>query len=79
MGTIIITIVLYFGTEERWTNNKTLYERLNVPDDLKQIVNDCRINVFELAWLTEEQEALFKSDFKHVVHYLASGSDREGT
>ena len=66
----VITIVLYFGTEERWTNNKTLYERLNVPDDLKQIVNDCRINVFELAWLTEEQEALFKSDFKHVVHYL---------
>ena len=66
----VITIVLYFGTEERWTNNRTLYERLNVPDDLKSVVNDCRINVFELAWLTEEQEALFKSDFKHVVHYL---------
>ena len=66
----VITIVLYFGTEERWTNNKTLYERLNVPDDLKSVVNDCRVNVFELAWLTEEQEVLFKSDFKHVVHYL---------
>ena len=66
----VITIILYFGTEERWTANRTLYERLNVPDDLKPLVNDCRINVFELAWLTEEQEALFKSDFKHVVHYL---------
>ena len=66
----VFTIVLYFGIEERWTANRTLYERLNVPDDLKPLVNDCHINVFELAWLTEEQEALFKSDFKHVVHYL---------
>ena len=66
----VFTIVLYFGTEERWTANKTLYERLNVPDDLKPLVNDCHINVFELAYLTEDQEALFKSDFKHVVHYL---------
>lgn len=66
----VITIVLYFGTDERWTANKTLYERLNVPDDLKKVVNDCRVNVFELAWLSEEDEQLFKSDFKHVVHYL---------
>ncbi len=41
-----------------------------MPDDLKPLVNDCRVNVFELGWLTEEQEQLFKSDFKHVVHYL---------
>ena len=41
-----------------------------MPDDLKPLVNDCRVNVFELGWLTEEQEALFRSDFKHVVHYL---------
>ena len=66
----VITIVLYFGTEERWTANRTLYERLNVPDDLKPLVNDCRVNVFELGWLSEEEEQLFRSDFKHVVHYL---------
>ena len=66
----VITIVLYFGTEERWTARRTLHEKLNVPDDLKCLVDDVHVNVFELAWLTEEQEALFKSDFKHVVHYL---------
>ena len=66
----VITIVLYLGTDERWAANKTLYERLNVPDDLKKVVNDCRVNVFELAWLSGLEEQLFKSDFKHVVHYL---------
>ena len=66
----VFTIVLYFGVEKRWTEDLTLYETLKVPDDLKQLINDCHVNVFELAWLTEEQEALFKSDFKHVVHYL---------
>ena len=66
----VITIILYFGTNERWPKKRTLYERLNVPDDLKSLVNNCHVNVFEIAWLSDDEEKLFKSDFKHVVHYL---------
>ena len=66
----VITIILYFGTNERWAKKRTLYERLKVPDDLKPLVNDCHVNVFEIAWLSDDEEKFFKSDFKHVVHYL---------
>ena len=66
----VFTIVLYFGTRRRWPKRRSLFERLGVPEELRGIMNDCRVNVFELAWLTEEQEALFKSDFRHVVRYL---------
>ena len=66
----VITIILYFGTNERWPKKRTLYEKLKVPDDLKPLVNDCHVNVFEVAWLSYDEEELFKSDFKHVVHYL---------
>ncbi len=62
----VITIVLYFGTEERWTARRTLHEKLNVPDDLKCLVDDVHVNVFELAWLTEEQEALFIAIIKNM-------------
>lgn len=66
----VITIVLYFGTNERWPKKRTIYDKLKVPDDLKPLVNDCHVNVFEIAWLSDDEEELFKSDFKHVVHYL---------
>ena len=66
----VMTIVLYFGTEEHWPKKRTLYEKLKVPTDLKSFVNDCHVNVFEIAWLSDDEEKLFKSDFKHVVHYL---------
>ena len=33
-------------------------------------MNDYKPNLFELAWLTDEQIAMFKSDFHEVVEYL---------
>lgn len=66
----VVTIILYFGTDECWSKKRTLYEELKVLDDLKPLVNDCHVNVFEIAWLSDDEEKLFKSDFKHIVHYL---------
>ena len=66
----VLTIVLYFGTKRRWRKNKTLFERLNVPEELRPLLNDCRLNVIELAWLTEEEAALCTSDIKIVIDYL---------
>lgn len=60
-----MTLVLYFGTE-KW-NKHSLYECLNIPDDLKPFVNDYKINIFEIANLTKEQVNMFKSDFKIVA------------
>jgi len=66
----VVTVVLYFGTERRWTGPKTLFEAVNVPPELRPYVNDCRINVFEVAWLPDEQIAKFTSDFRIVADYF---------
>ena len=47
----VITLVLYFGCERRWTEAKTLYEAVNVPDVFRPYVTNTKINVFEVAWL----------------------------
>ena len=66
----VITIVLYFGYEQRWTAAKSLYEAVSVPDELKPFVTDTKINVFEVAWLKDQQVAKFKSDFRIVADYF---------
>ena len=66
----VITIVLYFGYEQRWTAAKSLYEAVSVPEELKPFVTDTKLNVFEVAWLTDDQVAKFKSDFRIVADYF---------
>mgnify|MGYP002625780845 CR=1 FL=1 len=41
-----------------------------MPEWIRPYVNDCHINVLELAWLNEEQEKFFKNDMRVVVNYL---------
>ena len=65
----VVTIVLYFGINERW-KNRHLLERLDVPDILEPYVSDYRINVFEIAWLEEDQIKMFKSDFRYVADFF---------
>ncbi len=61
--------MLYFGYKHHWNKAKTLYERVNVPKELAPFVNDYHINLFEIAYLTDEQVKMFKSDFKFVADY----------
>ncbi|MGN9019092.1 Rpn family recombination-promoting nuclease/putative transposase [Lachnospiraceae bacterium HCP1S3_C3] len=65
----VVTLVLYFG-ERKWSRNKTLYETLNIPDNVKPFVNDYKINVFEIAYMTPEEVEKFTSDFKIVADYF---------
>ena len=67
----VITLMLYFGTETKWSENTTLLERLDIPDEkLKPFISDYKINVINLAWLSDAQLDLFKSDFHDVLEYL---------
>ena len=67
----VLTFVLYFGTERRWTRNRTLSERLGLVDPaLCHFLNDCRLHVLEIAWLTDEEASVFASDFRVVVDFL---------
>lgn len=67
----VVTLVLYFGTEQRWNYPKNLKEILNIPEGLEEYVNDFKINVFEIAWLTDEEINRFKSDFRIVANFFA--------
>ena len=67
----VVTLVLYFGTDEKWSTNKTLYDCFEkVPEKLLPFVSNYKINVFNIAWLSEEQISLFRSDFKFIAQFL---------
>lgn len=65
----VVTIVLHFG-KERWEYPKNLKEVIRVPEVLNQYVNDYKIHVFEISWLTDEQVEKFQSDFRIVAEYF---------
>ncbi|MCR5724460.1 MAG: Rpn family recombination-promoting nuclease/putative transposase [Treponema sp.] len=66
----IITLVLYFGTKHKWKKHRSLKETLSYDERLSRFISDYKINVFELAWLTDEEINRFKGDFKIVLEYL---------
>ena len=65
----VITLVLYFG-RKRW-KNRSLCQAMEVPEILKPYVSDYKINVFEIAHLTDEEIGRFRSDFQVVADYVA--------
>ena len=66
----VVTLVLYFGTEEKWSTHKNLLSCFKVPEELKPFVNDYKISVFNIAWLSDKTIDMFKSDFKIVAKYF---------
>lgn len=65
----VITLVLYFG-KKRWNKNTMLSENMDIPEELRPYVNDYKMNLVEVAWQTDEQLAMYKSDFKIVADYF---------
>ena len=76
----VITLVLYFGYEEHWNKARTLHESLGdvLKPGLERFVQDYGINLFEIAYLTDEQVNGFHSDFKYVADYFVQ-MQRTGT
>ena len=65
----VATIILYFG-EEHWNENLSLKERIKVNEKWNPYVNDYKIHVFEIAYLSDEQIQMFKSDFGIVADFF---------
>ena len=69
----VISLVLYFGNDH-WTKNRSLREAISFPEGLEEALepffNDYRINLFEIAYLSDEQLSMFKSDFRIVAEYF---------
>ena len=73
----VVSLVLYFGTT-RWTAPVKLSQMLEPNDALRSHWNDYRINLVEVAFLSDEQIEKFQSDFRVVAEYFRSlREDRE--
>lgn len=66
----VITMVLYFGYQRRWNAPISLLEKVTIPEGLDPYVYDYGMNLFEIAYLSEEQVEMFQSDFKIVADYF---------
>ena len=66
----VVTIVLNFSTKRRWNTAKSLLDVVDVPEILREYVNDYRINVVDVAFLDREVVDLFKSEFWYVADYF---------
>ena len=66
----VVTLVLHFGTNHRWNTARQLSDMFPVADSLKPYFHDYSINVFDIAYLSEEQINMFQSDFKVVADYF---------
>jgi len=66
----VITLWLYFGYKEHWNKPLALYDCMSIYEPLKPYVNNYKINLFEIAYLTDEQVNMFQSDFRIVADYF---------
>ena len=72
----VITLVLYFG-DARWKKSVHLKDHMKIPEGLEQYVSDYRANVFEIAFLEDEQVQRFTSDFRYVAEYFVANRMRK--
>ena len=56
----VVTMVLYFGTETRWNKPTNIKALMDIPRWLDPYVTDYKINVFEIAWLSEKTRSVSK-------------------
>lgn len=66
----VITLVLYMGTEKHWTAPKQLTDCFKYDERLSKFISNYKINVVELAWLSDEQIIKFKTEFRNFVELL---------
>lgn len=73
----VITLVLHFGTEQRWGGPFTAAGALELSglpekEGLAALISNPHINVVDVAFLPPEVRARFQSDFRVVAEYFSA-------
>ena len=71
----VIEFVLYWG-ESRWKSSRSIrkmFRKKKLPEEAWRYIDDLKLHVFEMRYLSEETRELFQSDMRIVVDYLAEG------
>lgn len=63
-------ISLHFTAYCRGREDLIIGQKDIVEKHLEEYVNDYKIHVFEISWLTDEQVKMFKSDFRIVADFF---------
>ena len=63
------TLVLYFG-DKPWNVSRSLKDTFKKKSNISDELNNYKIDVFEIAYLTENQIEMFQSDFGIIADYF---------
>lgn len=72
----VIEIVLYWG-KPRWKSSRDtrrLFRRCELSEDKWKYIDELKLHVFEMRYLSKEDRELFQSDMRIVVDFLAEGN-----
>ena len=76
----VITFVLNYSGE-KWERPLSLKDMLDIPEDQRKLwepwIVDHPIHVIDLAEQDEETRGKYRSDFRHIVDYLACKGDKQ--
>ena len=73
----VITLILYLGKEEAWDGAKTLYELLEIDEELKPFVTNYRINLFD--YHDFKDFSIFKTENRFLFELLNNSKDKNKT
>ena len=65
----VITLVLHFGNR-RWEGDKELQEIIKKQSGEEEWFQNYKLNVVDIAYLTEKQIKMFRSDFGIIADYF---------
>ena len=67
----VVTIALSFDYKKRWKKPLHLIDCFDhIPRELRPYVNDYRVHLFEVPFMTRKQVNMFQSDFRIVADYF---------
>lgn len=73
----VISSILYWG-KGYWHQPRSLsqlWSRQQIPNIVKEYIDDIKIHVYDMLHLPKEVRSLFKSDMRIVVDFLAEGKN----
>ena len=72
--TPVITLILYLGTEQEWDGAKSLYEMLEIGEELKPFVTDHKLNLFD--YHEYKDFSIFKTENRIIFELLSCAKDK---
>ena len=58
-------------------NYRAPNDLMKLPEDLESYFNEYKINVFEVAWLTDDEISRFTSDFRIIADFFVQNRKNE--